>query len=416
MDKIHYDEMLINFREQKEDIKERDVYLFGHCEASLSLADLLIENDIHPIAILDNSEAKHGKDYKKIPVIPPRAILTCAHESAVVLIVTRFYEAMNTQLRKLGFQGRVIKLVDYNTYAEYSLSEDTRNRKRRRAAHGEEILLCLKEKHPSQMMIFCPFHALGDIYFAMSYLPAFMKRKGVDNFVVCVPSDICACVVRLFGYDTVEILEQKELDAAVQAVIYTGDEKCFIAHQDRPYVVNLHKALRRKKIPLEKVYCCGIFGLSENTEPVQPAAWKEWGRLNEIAENKAVILAPYAKSVPALPKQLWVDIVSDYKECGYQVFTNVGGSEEALPGTEPLRARLCEMKSILERAGTFIGIRSGLCDVVRTADCKKTALYPDYYYCDTRWKSIDMYAIDGFDNIEVKDGVTWKRIKEQIGK
>lgn len=416
MDKIHYDEMLKNLREQKEDIRERDVCLFGHCEATLSLADLLIENNIHPIAILDNSEEKHGKEYKGIQVIPPYEILTYAHENVVVLIVTRFYEAMNTQLRKLGFRGRVIKLVDYNTYAEYSLSGDTRNRMRRRVVHGERILVRLKENYPSQLMIFCPFHALGDVYFAMSYLPAFLKRKRADSFVVCVPSDICACVVRLFEYGAVETLEQKELDAAVQAVIYTGDEKCFIAHQDRPYVVNLHKALKRKKISLEKVYCCGVFGLSEDTEPVQPTAWKEWGRLNEIAENKAVILAPYAKSVPAFPKQLWADIVSDYRERGYQVFTNVGGDEKALPGTEPLSAKLCEMKSILERAGRFIGIRSGLCDVVRTADCKKTALYPDYQYCDTQWKSIDMYAIDGFDNIEVKDGATWKSIKEQMGK
>ena len=416
MDRIHYDEMLNNFREQKEDIEERDVYLFGHCEASLSLVDLLVENDIRPIAILDNSEAKQGKDYKGIPVIPPCEILTYAHENAVMLIVTRFYEAMNAQLRELGFQGRVIKLVDYNTYAEYSLSEETRNRKRRRVVHGKGILVHLKEKYPSQLTIFCPFHALGDIYFAMSYLPAFMKRKGADNFVICVPSDICASVVKLFGHDIVETLEQKELDAAIQAVIYTGDEKCFIAHQDRPYVVNLHKALKRKQIPLEKVYCCGVFGLSEDTEPVQPTVWKEWGRLNEIVESKAVILAPYAKSVPALPKQLWADIVSDYRESGYQVFTNVGGNEEALPGTKPLRAKLCEMRSILERAGTFIGIRSGLCDVVRTADCKKTALYPDYHYCDTLWKSVDMYAIDGFNNIEVKDGATWKSIKERIGK
>ena len=36
-----------------------------------------------------------------------------------------------------------------------------------------------------------------------------------------------------------------------------------------------------------------------------------------------------------------------------------------------------------------------MCDVIKTADCRKIALYPDYYYCDTKWKSIDMYSIDG---------------------
>ena len=71
-------------------------------------------------------------------------------------------------------------------------------------------------------------------------------------------------------------------------------------------------------------------------------------------------------------------------------------------------------REAVERAGIFVGIRSGLCDVLRTADCKKVALYPDYYYCDTRWKSIDMYSIEGFQNIVVKDDDTWEEVKKRI--
>lgn len=29
------------------------------------------------------------------------------------------------------------------------------------------------------------------------------------------------------------------------------------------------------------------------------------------------------------------------------------------------------------------------------------ALYPDYNYCDTKWKAIDIYALEGWENIEV---------------
>ena len=50
-----------------------------------------------------------------------------------------------------------------------------------------------------------------------------------------------------------------------------------------------------------------------------------------------------------------------------------------------------------------------MCDVIRTADCRKIALYPDYNYCDTKWKSIDIYKIDGFENIIVKDDFVWKK-------
>ena len=66
------------------------------------------------------------------------------------------------------------------------------------------------------------------------------------------------------------------------------------------------------------------------------------------------------------------------------------------------------MKSIVERAGIFVGIRSGMCDVLNTAEAKKIALYPDYNYSDTQWKAVDMYRLNGWENIVVKDGFKWK--------
>ena len=187
------------------------------------------------------------------------------------------------------------------------------------------------------------------------------------------------------------------------------DENAFSAHQDRPYVVNLSKALYLKRIPLEQIYCCGVFGLPRGTEPVIPERWTEYGDLDSIEKKHAVILSPYAKSVTALSEKIWEDIVSDYAGRGYQVFTNVAGDEKPLAGTKPISPAICEMKSVVERAGVFVGIRSGLCDVIRTARCRKIALYPEYNYCDTKWKAIDMYAIGGFENIVVREDFVWKR-------
>ena len=414
MDNASYKEMMENLNKRNDTLRDRSVYLFGHCEASLTLADELINLGIHPIAILDNSKVKQGKNYKNIPVVEPTEVLKYDYDITTVLIVTRFYEAMNRQLRNLGFKGDIVKLVDYNSYAEYSFSAETRNRKADRVKHGAAIIDGLKAKYPDKLLVFCPFNALGDIYFTMEYLPAFLQKRGFGEYVVCVPSNSCASVARLFGAENIEVFEQKELDAAIQAIIYTKDKQCFIAHQDRPYVVNLHKILQLKKIPLEKVYCCGIFGLCEDTEPVKPVNWESYDDIEFIEEGKAVILSPYAKSVTALSQHIWIDIVADYKSKGYQVFTNISGDEKPIDGTEPLNVRLSEMKSVLEKAGTFIGVRSGLCDVVKTVGCRKIALYPDYNYCDTKWKAIDMYAIEGFQNIVVEDGDTWEEVKKQI--
>ena len=75
--------------------------------------------------MLSNNTAKQGKNYRGIPIQPPQAVLSFSSEETIVCIVARAYEAMVSQLRQLGYTGQVHKLVDYNTYAEYSLSLET---------------------------------------------------------------------------------------------------------------------------------------------------------------------------------------------------------------------------------------------------------------------------------------------------
>lgn len=408
------------------------IFLFAHCGATMELADEVLKMGIKPVGLLDNNPDKYGLDYKGIPVCEPQsAVRDESSDNAVILIVSRFYEQMAAQMRGLGFTGRIEKLTDYNTYAEYSLSPDTLIRKSERLKRGLERLKSIKDSYPDHFIVLCPFPALGDIYFCMSYLKPFLDSIGygkndagsssdedADNgkyeCLVCVVGNAQRQLAELFDYAEILKLDQKDMDEAIQAVIYTDDQECFIAHQDRPYVVDLHRALYKKCIPLETVYKCGIFGLPQDTEPVEPLNWDGFKYSENVSCGKTAIISPYAKSVASLPENLWTDIVEDLKQQGYELFTNVCGDEKPLQGTKPISPTIAEMKSAVEQAGLFIGIRSGMCDVIKTADCKKIALYPDYYYCDTKWKSIDMYSINGFENIVVKDGDSWEEVKRRV--
>lgn len=401
------------------EIANRKIFLFGHCAATLELTDLLKKMGLPVAAILDNSSEKHGMTYKGVEVIAPDKIIALAgrnpENESIVLITSRFYASMQKQLRELGYNGPIRKLIDYNTYAEYSLSEDTIKRMTAREKHGEDLTNELIQKHGQIFKVLCPFNALGDIYIMMSYWNSFAKVRGIDNPVFCVSGRVLSDIIHMFGDYPVEVYEQKELDAMIQAAIYTQDKNSFIAHQDRPYVINLHRALYIKKIPLEKIYCCGVFGLPADTIPDIPRyGSKVYKDLDRIVAEKSVIFSPYAKSVTAINDDVWKDAVDYYSDNGYKCFTNVVGDEVPLDGTEALNVPLPEMISVLEKAGTFIGLRSGLCDVVRTAKCKKIALYPDYNYCDTKWKAIDIYSIDGFENIALEDGDTWEKIMKKM--
>ena len=412
MDKEHYDEMVSSLTalEQSEELTGKKLYLFGHCNATEELADLLIERQHKPVAILDNNSAKHGKNYRDIIIEAPQEILSDDQEKTFVCIVARAYASMASQLKRLGYKGQIRKLVDYNSYADYSLSDETLNRMRIRETEGELLLNRIKEKYPDTFIILCPFCALGDIYIMMSYLPVFLEKRGISKCVIGLIGKACAQVVKLYGNYDVEIFCQKDMDKTIQAALFQNDPDVFIAHQDRPYVVDLSNALYQKKIPLEQIYCCGVFGLPKETVPAIPGSFSDYPELSKIPKGKAVIFSPYAKSVTSLPERVWREIVFSFISTGYACFTNVTGDEEPLDHTKPLTTDISEIKSVVERAGTFVGIRSGLCDVLRTADAKKIALYPDYNYCDTQWKSIDIYALEGWDNRVVKDDFIWKMI------
>lgn len=409
MDQLHYREMQENLKELMEEavLETKKIYLFGHCNATEELADLILRQGYAVSAILDNSCQKHGKEYCGIRIIPPQEILK-EQENSIVCIASRAYEAMADQLKRIGYSGLVRKVVDYNSFADYSLTEDTRNRMRLRVRRGRACLEKLHVTYPGRLIILCPFMALGDIYLMMSYLPLYLERKQTDC-AICVAHSSCADVIRLFGAYAVELLSQKQIDETIQAALYMRDMQTFIPHQDRPYIINLHQALYVKKIPLRQIYCSGIFGLPMNTRAEKPAYFRDYPSLGQIPDGKAVILSPYAKSVTALPTAVWEQIIKDYASRGYRCYTNITGEETPLKGTEAISPSILEIRSVVERAGTFIGIRSGLCDVLELAEAEKIVLYPDYNYCDTNWKAIDMYLMEGWKNIVVKEGFEWNR-------
>lgn len=392
------------FREGMADFS--NIYIFGHCNASEELAGLFLEKGYCVKGILDNNVSKHGTAYKSVPVVPPEEVMSAKGEDTIVCIAARAYAAMREQLIRMGYRGEIRKMVDYNSYAVYSLSGETIGCMQKRLRRGIRLLEEQRKKYAGYYRIYCPFSALGDVYYTMSYLPYFLQNRNIGKCVVFVVGQACEDVVGLFGSGLAEVLEQRDMDESIQAVLYTEDREAFIAHQDRPYVVNLAKALYGKKITLEMIYRCGVFGLDKDCTPCKPVRLDKPGVLGNIRKGKAVILAPYAKSVTNIPEVYWKRIIDYYTQRGYQLFTNAAQGEQALEGTREIRVKLSELQCAAEYAGTFIGIRSGVCDVIREAACRKIALYPDCCYSDTRWKMAEIYHLEDFENIVVPSAVS----------
>lgn len=381
----------------------KNVIAFGHCNATEEMLNYLSEHKITAEVILDNNGSKQEDLYNDIRIVSPQYIKRCSNESSIVLIATRFFEPMSVQLRAFGYTGQIVKVVDYNSFTEYSLSDETLRSKIERMQRGTKTLGDIRRKYPSQHLIVCPNNALGDVYWAMSFLPAYQEKLGCCELAVIVIGNACRQVAELFNRDNVIALNHIEMDELVQAIIFNRESNCIIAHHDRPYTDNIIKWLDNHLLTFIDYYKYAVYGLVKDARPVMPRKFIPFENREKIQKGKAVILSPYAKSVVELQRGFWEKISADYLEKGLQVYTNVVGNEQPIAGTQPLTVPISQMPAVAEHAGHFIGIRSGLCDVLSTANCHKTVVFADCYYSTTPHKIADFFMLPGWENIVLEN-------------
>ncbi len=379
----------------------KNVLTFGHCNATEEMIDYLLSMGVTVNAILDNNKSKQGNDYKDIKIVPPQYIKQFNYENTIVLIATRFFEPMAAQLKELGYLGEIVKVVDYNSFAEYSVSDDTIKRKTERMIRGTETLKAIREQFPHHHLVICPNNALGDVYVACSYLPAYCDKKEIENIAIVVVDDGCRQIAEMFDIANVVTLDDTKMDEFVQAIIFNHEDNCIIAHHDRPYTDNIIKYIDKYFLSFTDCYKYAVFGLGKEIVPVKPSKIEQFDNKPNLIEGKSVIIAPYAKSVVQPSRSFWDKIVKDYQQIGFQVYTYVFGSEEPLVNTIPITIPLNQLIGAVEFAGHFVGLRSGLCDIVSTANCQKTVIMPDCFYSTTSIKIADFFALPGWEQIIV---------------
>jgi hypothetical protein len=401
MNQAHRNEMqrALDARINSRFFDSRVVFLFGHCNATEEMADYLLERNIKIRAILDNSISKQGLSYREIPIVTPEQIQEYTAEKSVVLIATRFFAEMSEQLKQLDYCGEIVQVVELDSFSEYSLSDETLKRRIACVQRGAITLERIRVQYPEHHLVICPNNALGDVYWAMAFLPPYCDKHGIDKIVVLTIGNTCREVAETFDRTNTVALSETEMDEFVQAVIFKREEDCIIAHHDRPYTDKIIKYLDRHFLSFIDYYRCAVYGLTKETKHVLPCKLTPFDNFTYIPKGKSVILSPYAKSVVALPCEFWEKITADYSAEGYTVFTNVANNEKPIEGTVSLKIPVSQMPAVVEHAGTFIGIRNGLCDVLYAADCRKIVVYPDCYYSTTPFKVADFLALPEWESI-----------------
>jgi len=376
------------------------LYAFGHTAATEEMRRRLGRYDIALTGILDNNPAKQGGSLHGVPVIPPSAI-TDADLPSAVLIASRFHGEMRRQLVDLGYAGEVIRVGAFSIETDAASGQDP--------DQGGRLLDQLRVAHPDRHLVVCPFGALGDVYWALAYLPEFAADRRLPPAAVVVVGEGCRQVARLFGHEDVCSLTQVEMDDLVAAVVDAGAHDVTIAHHDRPYGDGAPiRALDERFVAFTDMYRDLVYNLPSGSRPQAPSrdvlghvgrAAASWA--TEIPRGSTVLIAPYAKSVVPVPSSFWEHTAERHLSRGDVVATLVHGDEDPVTGTLALEIPIPELLDAVEHAGTFIGLRSGLCDVVHTARARKVHVFPDAYYSTTPYKVADFFALPGWESVVV---------------
>ena len=129
---------------------------------------------------------------------------------------------------------------------------------------------------------------------------------------------------------------------------------------------------------------------------------------NGLIPGRTVLLAPYAgkSDMRGIPMSFYIKLAEQLRAVGYTVCTNTGRAKEPpVPGTVPLLVPYRLARRFCEKAGSFVSIRSGLCDIVSSAECKKVVLYGNAVFMSAAASQKEFYSLNSMglcdDTVEI---------------
>lgn len=252
-----------------------------------------------------------------------------------------------------------------------------------KAWNGERILCQIRELYGKDTHIFLMRGATGDTYIQLAMIDCYRKKKNISSYKIVADSAGCRDLAKLFREKNLIEMNGYKVDSIEKAYMLLGSKKLNVTILF-PWTYSLYfnrcRIRMTERFHFMDTYQYYVFHLHEKAQlriPVfQPLTTDKTTELirKGFVRGKTVYMAPDANSVTRLDSEIWNQMIEGLIQKGYAVIVN---AEQAEGYHAPnYFCTYAESVPILEYAGFFIGLRSGFCDIISSARCRKIIIYP----------------------------------------
>ena len=399
----------------------KKLFIFGMNAFTAAIQRTLINVGYALAAILDNNVEKQGNEMYGLRICSPYTAAVPFDDNSMFIIASKYFSEMASQLEDMGYscQAHVIQLLDSDSIASPDfISEQLIESGIESAKRGLKLYSDLCEVGSDTLTVFLsPVSSIGDIFLLGLYFSKFIAKTGISEYFLLIPGKAGVGIAESYGIKNVMFITQEDSADLMAFKMLIGLDYCDIrilhcGYLHQRIVCNI--IMHRNMTWLEN-YRQFLFGFSKDAQFQRRKVNVNWLsarktlRKNGLIPGKTVILSPYAQTLAPLSDDFWSELAKELKNTGFTVCTNVAGKEREIVGTTPLSFSLDDAETVLEQAGYFVALRSGLCDVVSMCGCKKIILYTqEVFECI---KVIDFYSLNkmGLCNDAIEIEVTYNQ-------
>ena len=222
---------------------------------------------------------------------------------------------------------------------------------------------------------------IGDVVIALGYLKAFRKKNKLKHITLVITEKYRG-LIRNYAtdFENAKYVDSYELYRIFLLNLTRYGH--FYLRKEYPNVTFVNPAdlsllgfdyfNRFPDLSLEKVIKYGDLGLSIDSEFIPPNSYIKSSK--EFIYNKRVLFSLNARTVTGNITKLCENLVPSLQDAGYELFTNTEKECDCIYGTKPIFLKLEDIGEFIS-GGTFIGIRSGLHDLLAFYKCSLIAIY-----------------------------------------